>query len=180
MTGRRISDQRLLRFKRVDTDFILRVDADQFVGAKLYELRRGLPWKCKDNHHPPLTEDIDLTTSILRITGAHRKQRLNGIVCERADLRIYTTSRKLCVVKAQQSVNRSKQVPGAAETYIIEDEQIRRQAFGQVLLDTGLLASQELSHGCQAARRLRRRKEAKGRRDRLSGRRDTAGDPRYE
>lgn len=95
MTGRRIGDQRLLRFERVDTDFVLRVDADQFVGAKLYELGRCLPWKCKDNHHPSLAEYIDLTTSILRITGAHRKQRLNRIVCERADLRVYTASRKL-------------------------------------------------------------------------------------
>lgn len=56
-------------------------------------------------------------------------------------------------------------MPETAKTYIIEDEQIRRQAFGQVLLDTSLLASQELGHGCQAAwRPRRRRKEAKGER----------------
>ena len=31
-------------------------------------------------------------------------------------------------------------------TYIIKDEQVRGQAFGQILLNPGLLASQELSH----------------------------------
>ena len=33
-------------------------------------------------------------------------------------------------------------------SYIIQDKQVRAQAFGKVLLDTCLLASQELSHDC--------------------------------
>ena len=37
-------------------------------------------------------------------------------------------------------------MPGAASTYIIKEEQVRGQALGQILLDSGLLASQELSH----------------------------------
>lgn len=31
-------------------------------------------------------------------------------------------------------------------TYIIEPKQIRRQAFGKVLLDAGLLPSEEMRH----------------------------------
>ena len=146
-TWGRISDHRPFGLKRVDADFIFGVHADQFVGAKLEEFRRRLPWERKDDQHPPLSENIYLTTPILSITRAYREKRLDGIVCECANSGIYTASSKLCY-RRQLSVKRSHQwcLGLPIITYIIKDEQVRGQSFGQILLNTGLLASQELSH----------------------------------
>lgn len=85
MTRRGVGNQGLFRLKRIDANFILGVDADQFIGTELDEFRRGFPWELEDNRHPSLAEDIDLTAPKLSITRSHRKQGLNGIVCERAD-----------------------------------------------------------------------------------------------
>lgn len=99
VTRRSVGDQGLFRLERIYADFILGIDANQFIAAELDEFRRGFPWKCEDNRHPSLAEDIDLTAPKLSITCSHRKQGLNGIVRERADLRVNATSRELYIIK---------------------------------------------------------------------------------
>lgn len=50
---------------------------------------------------------------------------------------------------------------GVPNTYVIQDEQIRAQAIGQILLNAGLFASQELGHDClQIQRQIYERKRA--------------------
>lgn len=65
-------------------------------------------------------------------------------------MRIYTASSKLF---SSQEVSKHRSGASGARvcevmSYIIQDKQVRAQAFGKVLLDTCLLASQELSHDC--------------------------------
>jgi hypothetical protein len=51
-----------------------------------------------------------------------------------------------------------------AKTYVVQEEQIWGQPLRQVLLDTGLLASQELSHvgvSCELKWQVIRRKKSK-------------------
>lgn len=74
VTRRSVGDQGLFRLERIYTDFILGVDAYQFIAAELDEFCRGFPWKCEDNRHPSLAEDIDLTAPELSITCSNRKQ----------------------------------------------------------------------------------------------------------
>lgn len=95
VTRRSVGDQGLFRLERINTDLIFGIDADQFIRAKLEELCRGFPGECKDNRYPSLAENIDLTTPKLSVTRADRKQGLDGIICKRADLRVYSTSSEL-------------------------------------------------------------------------------------
>ena len=126
----------------VHADFILGVDANQLVGAKLKEPRGRLPRELENHRNPSLPKDVDLPASKLGITGADCYEGLYGIVCNSTNLRIYTAS---CELRTAVSVGK-KRMPGMPRTYIVQEEQVRGQALRQVLLDTSLLSSQELSH----------------------------------
>ena len=76
-----------------------RVDADKFVGTELNEFRRCLALKREDNRDPPLSEHIDLTASKLRVTGSDCEKGLNWIVCDCANLGIYTATSELLEVR---------------------------------------------------------------------------------
>lgn len=86
LPGRRMRNQHAPALQRVYADFIFRVDADEFACTELEKSRGRLARELEDHRHPPLPEDIDLTTSELGVAGADGNEGLNGIVRDRAYL----------------------------------------------------------------------------------------------
>ena len=111
MTRWGITADQATRFQRIDVDLVSRINTDEFVGAKAQESGGGLALKLKDHQHSPLSKHIDLSASILGITGADGEERLDGIVRDNANLGIDTTSLKLHS-HVSSTVHRKNKLPG--------------------------------------------------------------------
>lgn len=120
MTRWGVGDHHAPGLQGEDTDLILGVNTDDFVGAELKETSRGFARKFKGDQHPSLAKDIDLPTSKLGITGAHGDQGLNRIVGDRADLRIHAAS---CKLETAVSVAGNEDA-WDAKTYVVQEEQV--------------------------------------------------------
>lgn len=90
MARRGVRNQRFLGLQRENSDFALRVDADQLVGAELEEFGRCLPRQRKDGGDPALSKHIDLPTAKLGVAGTYGQKRLDWIVCKHTYLRVHT------------------------------------------------------------------------------------------
>lgn len=87
--------QQFIGFEGEDIDIMLGVNADEFGSGKCQKPRRCFPREVERHTHPSLSKNVYLTISVLRIAGTDSQERLNRIVCDRADLRIYTISSQL-------------------------------------------------------------------------------------
>lgn len=115
-----IGDHHAPGLQREDADLILRVNADEFVGAKLEKAGGRLAREVKRHQHPSLAKDIDLPTSKLGIAGAHGDQGLNRIIGDSADLRIHAAS---CKLETAVSVAGNEDA-WDAKTYVVQEEQV--------------------------------------------------------
>lgn len=95
LAGRRIVNQDSFCFEGVHANLVLGVDTDEFIRAELKEFGRCPAGEREDDQDPPLSEDIDLATSKLRIACSDSEKGLDRITRDRTNSGVYTAAGKL-------------------------------------------------------------------------------------